>query len=336
MADTARWVCALGASAILMTAAAGCDGDDGAGTASAGAGGQAAAGAGPGGSAGTGGAGGGAGSACSPERAVTEDEFARAVVVLDSCRSDDGDYRTQTYLRGKVGGYAYQGGACFVACLAAVTNGCAGVNACFGLSDQQPGDQCDTCVGNVGIVCSELNVRWDCSKYGGTCNAGRCIPADRPACDESMFEDHCDAEGRPLHCDDALQVGPTCASYGLACQQEAFNARCVGTGEACAVDDYSYFDVHYVGQSCNGARLKACVRGKLAELDCGLFGPNFSCQSSAGSFFCGLAAECDPETFAKRCEGTSSVVCNAGKLTRVDCTALGFQSCSADARADCE
>ncbi len=297
-------------------------------------GGQAATGGGGGASAGTSGAGGG--SACSPERAVTEEEFARAVVLLDSCVSDDGYYRTQTYLRGKVGGYSYQGGACFVACLASVTNGCPGLGACFGLSDQEPGDQCDTCVGNVGIVCGDVSSRWDCGKYGGTCNAGRCIPAGGQVCDEVSFRDSCDHEGRPLHCDDALQVGPSCASYGLACQQEQFNAFCVGTGEACAPDDYSYFDVHYVGQSCNGARLKACVRGKLAELDCGLFGPNFSCQSSGGAFFCGLGAECDPETFVKRCEGTSSVVCNAGKLMRVDCAALGFQGCSANARVGCQ
>jgi hypothetical protein len=133
-----------------------------------------------------------------------------------------------------------------------------------------------------------------------------------------------------------VQLGPRCSSFGLECRQENFDAWCVGTGASCVADSFPYFDVHYQGQACNGARLSACVRGGLAELDCGLFGPEFSCQSSGGAFFCGSGSECDPMTHVKSCEGTNVVFCNAGTLTRVDCTALGFTGCSADPRMGCE
>jgi len=256
-------------------------------------------------------------------------------VVLNSCLADDGYYRTQTYLRGKVGGYLYAGGPCFVQCLATVTDGCAGVRACLGLSDRQSSDACDSCQDNVAIVCGDAQVRWDCSKVDGTCQAGRCTPNGRASCDQLGFTDHCDAEGRPTHCDDLLQVGPPCASFGLECREETFSAWCVGTGGACPPGDWPYFDVYYTGQSCNGDRLNACVRGGLAELDCALFGDGFTCQSSGGRFFCGIAAECDPETYAKSCDGNTLVFCSAGKLTHVDCTALGFTTCDIDPDLSC-
>jgi hypothetical protein len=280
--------------------------------------------------------GGAAGSACSPGPDVSEDELARAAVVLNSCLSDDGFYRTQTYLRGKVGGFSYHGGSCFTACLAAVDNGCAGVRECFGLSDVQPSDPCESCQGDVAIVCGDVVARWDCGKYGGTCSAGRCVPAGKPECDELTFRDQCDADGRPLHCDDGLHVGPACALFGLECQEQNFDAWCVGMSGACSTPSFPYFDVHYAGQGCNGMRLNACVRGGLAELDCSLFGAGFSCQSSGGAYFCGAASECDPATHVKSCDGANAVFCNAGKLARVDCTALGFTNCAAEPRLGCE
>src|SRR6185503_2683775 len=170
------------------------------------------------GDAGSNGAPGDSGPPCAPETSVSEDELARAAVALNSCLSDDGYYRAQTYLRGRVGGYAYLGGQCLTACLAAVTSGCTGVRACLGLSDVAISDACGTCQGNVAIVCGDTEVRWDCGKYGGSCSAGRCVPAGREECDELTFEDQCDGEGRPRHCDDVLQVGPACAGFGLECR----------------------------------------------------------------------------------------------------------------------
>jgi hypothetical protein len=133
-----------------------------------------------------------------------------------------------------------------------------------------------------------------------------------------------------------LHVGPACSLFGLECRVESSNAWCVGTGEACSAAEFAYFDVYYAGQGCNGARLNACVRGGSADLDCSLFGTDFSCQTSGSAFFCGTASECDPATHEKSCDGTNVVFCNAGKLTRVDCTSLGFTSCIDGANLGCE
>jgi hypothetical protein len=359
MTRGATWANGLASGALLLaTIAVACEGDDdapGVGTASGGNGGGAAASGagaaggtegafgtgceGDGGELGSSGSGGevaDAGPPCSPEPAISEEQIARAVVALSSCISDDGYLRAQTYLRGKVGGYSYPGGACFTQCLAAVTSGCAGVRECLGLSDVELTDVCGTCRGNVAIVCGDTEVRWDCGKYGGSCSGGRCIPPGRTECDELTFEDECDAEGRPRHCDDTLHVGPACSAFGLECRKDGSSARCVGTGEACTAEEFAYFDVHYTGQACNGTRLNACVRGGLAELDCGLFGSDFTCQTSGTAFFCGTASECDPSTHEKTCDGANAVFCNAGKTARVDCTALGFTSCLDDPTFGCE
>ena len=348
---------------LVLLVALGCeDGEKNldVGTASAGNGGQGAAGAGTAGTDGTdgtgsdpfGGASGSAGSQdappdsgtpCSPETTVSEDELARAAVALTSCLSGDGYYRAQTYLRGKVGGYSYFGGPCFTACLAAVTNGCSGVVECTGFSELEVGDPCGACQGNVAILCGDSQLRWDCGKYGGTCSEGRCIAPDRAGCDEATFENQCDPEGRPLHCSDALQVAPSlqvspaCSLFGLECKKEGSEASCAGTGEACPMPEETQdFDVHYVGRGCNGASMNACVRGGAADLDCSLLGADFSCQTSEGAFFCGTASECDPMTFEKSCDGANLIFCNAGKITPVDCTALGFAGCFDDPTFGCE
>jgi hypothetical protein len=76
------------------------------------------------------------------------------------------------------------------------------------------------------------------------------------------------------------------------------------------------------------------VNGGLADVDCGKFGTGFSCQSGSNTFFCGQANACVPGSASKpTCEGTSLVVCNAGRIDKIDCTSLGFTGCNAAAGA---
>ncbi|MBX3227460.1 MAG: hypothetical protein KIT84_13985 [Labilithrix sp.] len=43
---------------------------------------------------------------------------------------------------------------------------------------------------------------------------------------------------------------------------------------------------------------------------------------------CTLGAECVTSTIGERtCEGTSVVLCNRGRIDRIDCAALGFTAC---------
>lgn len=330
----------------VFAATAGCGTGSGAGDGppsgggSGGTGGVATGGSGgTGGNAGTGGTGGGGAiTQCPPNPSfVDEGLIARATVAVNSCYSDDGFWRTQNYLRGKLGGYQYlaQG---FVECLASVTNGCAGVLACHGYAPLAGGETCGTCLGNVAVSChADGNFLVDCTKLGGKCASGKCDVPDHPPCETVGFQESCDAAGRPVTCDDYLIPGPVCADFGLKCVADHldFGTGCQGTGTACSSTD-DYFDIGYAGVSCNGAVLDVCVRGKRASLDCSCFGQGFSCQTAAGVSFCGVAGECNPIEHQKTCSGSSVVYCNAGKLVTVDCVGLGFtKGCASSAKMGC-
>ena len=85
--------------------------------------------------------------------------------------------------------------------------------------------------------------------------------------------------------------------------------------------------------------MQACLGGRTTSIDCAAQGPGFSCQSLNGSFFCGLAAECQPARNSSApelaiCDGTTLTFCSAGRLEHIDCTTLGFSGCEIDAKLD--
>jgi hypothetical protein len=252
------------------------------------------------------------------------DTLVRGIVAYNSCNGDDGPYRILTGIRAKQGGYPYPPFPW--ACMASVTNGCPGVLECFGLAALRPGDVSGTCDGAVAV---ESAYRWDCRKVGGSCDNGRCAWPGTSACDTSMLPPACDAEGRPVDCDSRLvSRGPSCSALGLACKTDAFSAYCEGTGAACTAKDSGYFAVEPIGVACDGGKLSACVHGSMATLDCAALGDGFTCQAANGAFFCGLASECDPAADGVHCDGSSAVICDAGKKRTVDCVALGFKGCT--------
>lgn len=272
---------------------------------------------------------------------VPEAAVARATAAFSSiCMGvpDDGFFRTQTHLRGTYGGWAYAGDQAFVECLSQVTTGCEGVRGCQGFGWKSDSDTCDTCDGDTAILCSDgLLVRWDCTKYGGTCQGGLCSFPDEPLCDESTYTSTCDSEGRPTYCETVLHTGLSCPALGLTCDATGMGrAACAGTGAPCAGEDSEYFSVDPRGTACQGDVIHTCQRGKSATLPCPCFGEGFSCQSVAGGAFCGTASECDPETFEKTCNGTSVVFCSGGKITTIDCVELGFAECAPENKYSCQ
>ena len=144
----------------------------------------------------------------------------------------------------------------------------------------------------------------------------------------------CTADGRPTACKNAVLRGGRCANLGLTCTAGA----CTGTGAACPKDSPSSEAQTYLsGLGCAGTHLRACVGGQEQSVDCAAQGEGtgFSCHSAGGSFFCGLGDECAPNernggNVPVRCDGNTVVVCNAGRLDRVDCTSLGFTGCDVD------
>ena len=81
---------------------------------------------------------------------------------------------------------------------------------------------------------------------------------------------------------------------------------------------------------CQGTTLLACLAGYARSVDCPSFGAAFSCATNAyGTKRCSQGSECDQDTGkgGESCVGDSLQVCYGGKLTTVDCKALGFSSC---------
>lgn len=224
-----------------------------------------------------------------------------------------------------------------LSCISSVTNGCDGVFDCYGLSPLRGNETCESCEGNVAIICEE-GFRWDCGKLDASCQSGTCVLNNIENCDDTDFRSICDTEGRPNDCDDYVHKGPVCSERGLQCDEsDSSNARCRGTGQSCdSSDDTGYFDIEPIGYACDGDILTACVNGAMAELDCRPFGVGFSCQQVGGAFFCGTASECDPKSYQATCDGDQLAVCNAGKIERINCIELGFSGCLEDRRSRCE
>ena len=129
-----------------------------------------------------------------------------------------------------------------------------------------------------------------------------------------------------------------CADYGLECgllMDGSQTPVCTGTGAVC--DSFSPWpsDIEYaLLQGCEGSTARACYNDREFVFDCEELAEGFTCQSQvqgAGSVtrFCGLASECS-WGHAEFCEGDSLVLCNGGRLDKIDCTSLGFQGCDAE------
>jgi hypothetical protein len=365
VAVTGRFAFAVAGCVLLACssghgAATGVAGGAGAaGGSSAGAAGGSSAGAAGGSSAGAAGgssAGAAGGSACQATRASaptfpgSRDPaiLARAAVVVGSCIPDDGIDRNlaDMWLSDVNQTWFWERTVLQAPCLASAKCGCAAVDACLGWKvTPYDGGACPTCAGSLFSLCgligagTQLRLSFDCAAIGYGCDpVTGCLPPAAALCDETTFAPTC-ADGRPALCAQnygttpAVVPGAACAAVGAACAEGA----CVGSGAACTDLPASNGELVPAPLACAGAMLDACVGGKHQAIDCAKRGPGFTCQTVDGQVFCGLAAECVPGTpgsatpGSNRCEGDTVVLCNAGRIDRVDCRALGFSGCAVDA-----
>jgi hypothetical protein len=267
----------------------------------------------------------------------------RAAVFLGSCIPDDRSNRLLNVMyserAGDLGDARFTRGQ--VDCFAGKSNGCQAVADCVAIVVDNAGPCERHCDGSVYTACDdEMRFRVDCGRYTGfTCNGNDCaLPIE--ACDPTTFKPSCDG-GVPTNCTSAskgIRRGARCADFGLVCGSlPSGTMGCLGSEGACTATTFSTSAVRFEGLGCGGTSLQACVNGGKTTLDCSTVGTGFSCQTVPGStkssFFCGLAAECDPTNTSSRptCDGSSLVVCNAGKIEKVDCKSLGFTGCNATA-----
>jgi hypothetical protein len=278
---------------------------------------------------------GGAGGA--PSLAET---YARAAAVAGSCMPDDGINRNLARFWDPLAAPNFFAQLRPQArCLATAGGGCAAVRTCLGYQLTVDGPACTTsCAGKVLTLCDEdggrnLRLTIDCGKVGLSCDPQSfCTDGPSAACTSDTFAPACSA-GRGSLCDDGRTARTArCEDLPLTCEA----GQCKGTGAACkGGEPGAEGQVHLDGLACDGTHLRACVGGKEQVIDCAAQGEGqgFSCQTVSGQFFCGLAAECVPSESSSgtvTCDGSTVVICNAGRIQRVDCTALGFTGCEVD------
>ncbi len=218
-------------------------------------------------------------------------------------------------------------------CFATKSNGCAAIPECLPVQFSRVASCTQGCDGDDAVDCerSSAEYRFHCAKIGKTCRVANgspgCVdPASTP-CDRTTYTTTCQGDEAMHSADGEVRSGGKCAVYGLTCAPNAYGdaGGCVATGAACTAAPPGQPPV---GSCAADGTLHACVGDREATVDCDRFTAGFSCQTNGGRAFCGRADECNPAT--KRdatCDGTSIVLCNAGKTTKIDCKALGFTSC---------
>lgn len=264
------------------------------------------------------------------------DVLARAAVVVGSCVPDDGVARNAAHIwREHLGAPLFHRrlGA-QLDCLANAACGCTALEQCLGMKrGLAPAAGCAAqCAGDVLSGCEdEQQFELDCGSLGQTCDESlNCVSEPAQAC-EGTEAPSCSAEGEVRYCSRGIWRTTPCQSVGFSC----LNGECVGQGAACdASPDES--QVELSGMACSGDTLQACLGERATTVDCTKQGPGFSCQSVSGTFFCGLDAECVPPNPAgaamppASCDGDVLTFCSAGRIERLDCTALGFSGCEID------
>jgi len=164
----------------------------------------------------------------------------------------------------------------------------------------------------------------------------------RTPCNPFDPGEHCVNE-RPDFCEDqdlSAQTGWEyqefkCSDYGLTCERQPSSPEedCVGTGPACELPKDSWardvaFDYRRGGIACESTTmLRSCI-GRYEKLtDCAQLGIGFKCLPGPEPH-CGFATECTADA-PVTCDGDSLVVCDAGRVRKVDCKTLGFTTCDA-------
>jgi len=242
-------------------------------------------------------------------------------------------------------------------CFKDKTNGCAAVAECVGYvhevyRDNQPLDTLEnetTCIdgirrytGPVGQNGTTENVWFNCKAFGLECYTDRigdpCSTVRTP-CDPAVDTKECDGN-RPYLCDDSYNLGkfysferPDCTEFGMVCINQYY---CAPPGPSCTVEGpywhsgqlFSY-GVGTIG--CDSpTTLRICMDGHETTVECPSLADGFTCIPGGlpdTKPKCGFANECDLDGLTY-CEGDSVVLCDAGKIRKVDCKSLGFTGCN--------
>lgn len=224
-----------------------------------------------------------------------------------------------------------------LACLADLTTGCAGVEACMDMALDREAEACtDGCDGDVLTRCAgPMRLETDCAAFGLSCHAGACVQLTGEACDDDTPE-VC-WEGRATRCEEGREIASVdCARVGLICAADDFDgAYCHGNGDVVTDGGISFDRVDFRDVLACEDDTVTVVLGSLSHhVACSAIHPDLTCQAAPCEGedcvgFCGVAGECDPTNQVQPpCDGDVAKTCVAGRLERVDCVALGFSGCA--------
>ena len=216
------------------------------------------------------------------------------------------------------------------ACIAAAGSSCAQARACTwdathpsacGLGGQP------SCDGATAISCdnaTNASSQTDCAAAGeqcvvgplsALCAFGTCDQAAGPAFCTGQVASYC---ARPF------LLGTDCAPLDATCVGSPDGgATCQGNGETCFLP------------SCDGAVLVACLDGRRARFACPAGQTCIPSVPGSSSPICGIANECNPQSFFERCDGSILSYCFLGKKQQIDCAQLGFPVCQGSPSAGC-
>jgi hypothetical protein len=256
-------------------------------------------------------------SACGGGSGLSQSELANACVYIDACV---GYNMTSSCIRGDTFPSEQ------IHCVLDAQTDCEGVLACLGARRDPEADCQDKCEGNVVVECQGLDaLRYDCGTWAlglgpvcveeqpglAWCVDATCTDVDTLTCDGTQVR-RCTAGGSLFEFDCAPSL----------CFE---NGRC---SDAPPVPCSASFDV-----SCDGDFLVTCEDGLETRINCRDRDDRFTCRVIADqggtTTGCELDADCSRFTETACSSDTDVTYCDAdGSLASVDCTALGFSTCS--------
>jgi hypothetical protein len=214
----------------------------------------------------------------------------------------------------------------------AIDRACVLVASCADLGAETASD-CSTAALTRPAAGRRFTPDWlECvAAAGADCDAQTACTPEPPGgrCEDLGQGSYCDGDVVVSCFSGNVEYTTECADWGLACVEEDTAATCQGDGRSCLPGS----------ESCDGDDAVICVGHREAAFDCTVLVAERTCATAGGRAECvPPGADCDPISTPGDCEGSELVMCSAGGGTvRIDCAALGFETCVVDAtgRATC-
>ena len=268
---------------------------------------------------------------------ITPEVAARFAVLVGTCSPST---KAESVLRHLYDNEGPRHRRSIAACAAAKANGCLALSQCGGETYVRNGGECPArCDGDTVERCDNgFLERFDCAQRGLKCLTNQegalptCSDPDAKTCVAAPGTTTCGSNGVTSECsfDNEREIrGVRCADLGMTCTAKG----CQGMDGMCPMTTPSS-SITFAGTTCTGTKVAGCENGGRVAFDCGrhIIGAARQTTDDAGlvgSAQCGIGTACVMSEIdnTRTCDGDSVVICNRGRIDRVDCRALGFTGC---------